>query len=102
MKIKKGDTVQIMSGKDKGKKGRVIKTLPKENRVIVENVNLRKKHRKPKKGGQKGERIEIPAPISASSVQFVCKNCSKLTRAGFKVLEGGAKIRICKKCGQEL
>lgn len=101
MKIKKGDTVQIISGKYKGKKGRVINVSPKENRLIVENINLHKKHTRPKKRGEKGQRVEVPGPLSASSAMLVCKSCGKPSRVGFKVEPLGAKRRICKKCGGE-
>ncbi len=100
MKIKKGDNVIVLSGKDKGRKGKIIKVLPKEGRAVVENVNLKKKHLKPKKGGQKGEKASLPRPVSASSLMLVCKQCGKPARTGSK-LESGKKIRICKKCGQE-
>lgn len=99
--IRKGDLVQIISGKDKGKKSRVIKVFPKENRILVENVNLRKKHVRPKKGGEKGQRVEVPSPISASAVQLICKSCGKMTRVGFKIFPDGTKHRICKKCQGE-
>lgn len=101
MKIKKGDNIIAISGKDKGKQGKVIKTLPKDRSVIVENINLKKKHQKPKTGGKKGEKIETPRPISVSSVMLICKNCGKPVRVGYKILNG-KKIRICKKCGLEL
>lgn len=101
MKIKKGDNIIAISGKDKGKQGKVIKTLPKDLSVIVENINLKKKHQKPKTGGKKGEKIETPRPVSVSSVMLVCKNCGKPVRVGYKILND-KKIRICKKCGLEL
>lgn len=101
MNIKKGDTVQIISGKDKGKKGRVIDVSPAEGRLIVENVNLHKKHVRPKKGGEKGQRVEVPGSVSVSSVMLVCKNCGKSSRVGIKIMPDGAKRRICKKCADE-
>ncbi len=100
-KIKKGDMVQIIAGKDKGKKGRVIKVFPKENRVVVENANLRKKHVRPKKGGEKGQKIEVPVPVSVSVVMLICKSCGKISRVGSKIMPDGSKRRICKKCGGE-
>jgi len=102
MKLRKGDNVIVISGKDKGKTGKVIKALPKNNRVIIENVNLRKKHQRPKTGGQKGEKIEVPRAVAASNVLIVCKNCGKPTRVGFKLLPDGKKLRICKKCKLEI
>ncbi len=104
MRIKKGDNIIVTSGKDKGKQGKIISVLVKEQRVIVENINLRKKHQRPKTGGKKGERIEVPRSISISTVALVCKNCGKPTRIGCQVLSGDSKmrkIRICKKCGSE-
>ncbi len=101
MNIKKGDNIIMMSGKDKGKRGRVIKVLPKEDRIVVENINLKKKHQRPKTGGQKGEKIEVPRAFPASAAQVVCKSCGKPSRSGRKI-SGGKKIRICKKCGAEI
>lgn len=101
MKIRKNDNVIVIAGKDKGKKGRVVKVLPEEGRLIVENINLKKKHQKPKSGGKKGEKIEVPRPFSVSTVMLVCKNCGKPSRTGYKLLPEGKKIRTCKKCGAE-
>lgn len=101
MKIKKGDTVLIISSKDRGKKSKVLEVLPKKKRVIVEGVNLRKKHVRPKRMGEKGQIIERPSPISVSNVKLVCSKCGKATRIGYKIVEG-KKFRICKKCGQEI
>lgn len=100
--IKKGDTVAVIAGKDRGKTGKVMKVLPKENRLIVENLNLRKRHVRPKRQGQKGQTVETAAPIHTSNVQILCKNCGSKTRIGKKILEDKTKIRICKKCGGEL
>ncbi len=107
MKIKREDNVIVISGKDKGKQGRIIKVLIKEQKVIVENINLKKKHQRPKTGGKKGEKIEVPRPISISTVALICKNCGKPTRISVGgpdgLLDGkaGKKIRVCKKCGLE-
>ena len=101
MKIKKGDTVLIISGKDKGKKAKVLTVFPKEKRVIVEGLNLRKKHVRPKKSGQKGQIVEISAAIDISNTKFICPKCNKSARIGFKITEKN-KFRICKKCGQEV
>lgn len=101
MKIKKGDQVIVISGKDRGRKGKIIEALPKEGRVIVGGINLRKKHMKPKKSGEKGQIIELPAPFSVSNVKLICQKCGKATRVGYKK-EGNKKYRICKKCGQEI
>jgi len=103
MKIKKGDQVLIISGKDKGKKGKVIEVLPQERRVIVEGVNLRKKHIKPKRAGEKGQIIEVPSLLHVSKVKIICPKCKEATRVGYKIIEEGKKkFRICKKCNQEI
>ncbi len=102
MKIKKDDTVLIISGKDKNKKGKVIRVLPEENRIVVEGVNLRKKHRRPKKQGEKGQVVEIAASLSTSNVKLVCPKCKKATRIGYRFVEGDKKYRICKKCMQKI
>jgi len=101
MKIKKGDQVLIISGKDKGKKGKVLKVFPKERKVLVEGINLRKKHQKPKRAEQKGQIVEIPVPIDVSNVKFICPKCGKATRVGFKIIEN-KKFKICKSCEQEI
>jgi large subunit ribosomal protein L24 len=101
MKIKKGDQVLIISGKDKGRKGKVIKAFPKEERVSVEGINIRKKHVRPKKSGEKGQIIQTPAPLHISNVKAICSKCGKAVRIGYKI-EGDKKHRICKKCRQEI
>lgn len=101
MEIKKGDTVKILSGKDKGKTGKVVRAFIEADSVLVEGINLRKKHSKPKKQGQKGQIIDVSAPIKASNVQIVCGSCKKAVRIGQKV-EGAKKFRVCKKCGANL
>lgn len=98
--IKKGDNIIMISGKDKGKQGKIIKV--KDGRVIVENINLKDKHQKPKAGGKKGEKIKVPRSVFTSTVMLVCKNCGKPTRIGRQILPDGSKIRICKKCGLEM
>ncbi|HMB25972.1 MAG TPA: 50S ribosomal protein L24 [Patescibacteria group bacterium] len=118
MKIKKGDKVQIIAGKDrvkkqkkggkseKGNQGKVIQVLPKENKAVIDGLNLRYKHVRPRKEGEKGQRIEFPAPIDISNVLLVCPKCHKTTRVGYKLLDsdlkGKKKIRICKKCNQAI
>lgn len=98
MKIKKGDIIKIISGKDKGKTGKVVKIISEKNRVVAEGLNLYKKHVRPKKQGEKGETVMLPRPIEASNVMIVCSSCKKAARFGCR-LEGGQKTRICKKCG---
>ncbi len=101
MKIRKDDTVLIISGKDRGRTGKVLRAFPKEREVLVENVNLRKKHRRPKKAGEKGQTITLPVPLSVSNVKLVCPKCGKATRVGYKITEE-KKYRICKECGGEI
>ncbi len=100
MKIKKGDLVQMLTGKDRGKRGRVLGVYPKENRVIVEGLNIVKKHRRPRRVGEKGQMVEIPRAVDASNVALVCSKCGERARLGYSIAEG-KKYRICKKCGSE-
>ena len=101
MKINKNDQVLIILGKDRGRKSKVIESLPRERRIVVEGINLRKKHIRPKKSGEKGQIVAMPTPINVSSVKLVCSKCKKATRIGYKI-EGGKKYRICKKCKKEI
>lgn len=98
MKIKKGDTVKVLSGKDRGQRGTVSRVLPAVLRVIVEGVNLRKKHRRSRRQDRKGEIILIPASLAASAVQVICPSCGKPTRVGYTGDASGKKMRSCKKC----
>ena len=98
-RIKKGDLVEVISGKDKGKRGKVLKVIPKEGKVIVEGVNMIKRHQRPNPKMREGGIVEKEAPIYASKVMLVCPNCGQRTRVGFKVVEG-RKVRYCKKCGE--
>jgi len=104
MKIKKGDTVLIISGKDKNRKGKVLEALSRERKILVEGVNLMKKHQKPKKTGEKGQIIQLPKPIDVSNVKLICSKCGKPARIGYKIMSDSKnqkfKNRICKKCGQ--
>lgn len=101
MKIKKNDQVKIISGKDKGKSGKVLHVFPSLERVIVEGLNLHKKHSKPRREGEKGQRIEVPAKINISNVMLVCPKCGKNTKVGYKIVEKN-KFRFCKKCQAEI
>jgi len=101
MKIKKNDTVLITTGKDKGKKGKVLKALPKDNKIIVEGLNIAKKHSKPKKSGEKGQIIEISRPMNVSNAMLICSKCGRATRVGYKITEN-EKSRVCKKCQSEV
>jgi len=100
MRIKKGDTVLIISGKDRGKKSKVLKTLPKDFKIVVEGANITKKHRRPRKSGEKGQKVEIQAPMDVSNVKLVCPKCGKPVRVGYKFV-GEKKLRVCKECGEE-
>lgn len=98
--VKSGDLVEIISGKDKGKRGKVLKTLPKEGKIIVEKINMLTVHTKPRGMNQPGGIIHREGPIHASKAMPVCGRCNKKTRVGKQILEDGSKIRICKVCGE--
>ena len=107
MKIKKGDKVKIIKGKDKGKSGKVLQVFQSRNRASIEGLNLLIKHMRPRKQGEKGQRIEFPAALDLSNVLLVCPKCNKPTRVGYKNMEvkvgekkKNKKVRICKKCKQ--
>lgn len=98
LRIKKNDTVMVIAGKYKGKKGRVIRVMPSEEKVIVEKINIVKKHMKPSKKYTQGGIIEKEAPLHISKVMLLCPKCEKPTRIGAQVLADGSKVRVCKKC----
>jgi large subunit ribosomal protein L24 len=103
--VKKGDTVVVLSGKDRGARGRVLLTMPKVNRVLVEGVNRVKKHTKlttNQRGAQTGGIVTQEAPVHASNVQIVCPNCSKATRIGYRKDDEGRSVRVCRKCGGDV
>lgn len=101
MKLKKGDSVSIVRGKDSGKKGTVQKVFAKEAKVLVEGINQFKRHLKSRMPGQKSEIITLTKPLSLANVQLICPKCKKLTRVGYKMLKE-EKVRVCKKCNAEL
>lgn len=101
MRIKKGDTVQVLSGNDKGKTGEVLEVIPKDSKVVVKGVNVRKKHIKPRKQGEEGGIIPVECAINISKVNVVCPKCGKTTRVEYKI-EDDKKVRICKKCGAKI
>lgn len=101
LSIKKGDTVAVNSGKDRGERGKVLKIFPKEGRLVVEGINVRKKRQRPKKQGQKGQVVEAASPIARSNVNLFCSHCGKGVRFGAKI-SGKNKLRVCKKCGREI
>lgn len=99
MKIKTGDNVIMLSGKDKGKKGKVLKAFPSTGKVVVEGINILKKHQKARQQGKSGEVIELPSPVDASNVALIDPKSNKATRINYKV-EGGKKVRVSNKSGQ--
>ena len=101
MKLRKGDTVQVLSGNDKGKTGEILSVDPKSSRIVVKDVNIRKKATKPRKAGETGGIVSKEFPVNASKVNVVCPNCKKAVRVGYKV-EDGKKVRVCKSCGKEI
>ena len=101
MKIRKGDTVKVLSGNDKGKTGEVLEVIPKTEKIIVKGVNIRKKHIKPRKQGEEGGIIPVECAIDSSKVNVVCPKCGKSTRVEYKI-EEDKKVRICKKCGAKI
>jgi large subunit ribosomal protein L24 len=101
MKIKKGDKVKMLIGKDGGKSGKVLKIFPREGKLTVEGLNLVKKHKRPRREGEKGQRIEIPRKIDTSNVQLICSKCGQATKATYE-LKGEEKMRKCKKCKGEI
>jgi len=102
MDIRRDDVVVVLSGKDKGKQGKVLTADPKGGKVIVEGVNVAKRHMKPRKQGEEGGIIKKETPIYVSKVMRVCPKCSKPTRAAHKINADGSKVRVCKKCGAEI
>lgn len=105
MNIKKGDKVKILAGKDKDKTGKVLQVFSVRRKASVEGLNLLIKHLRPRKQGEKGQRIEFPAPVDMSNLMLVCPNCGKPTRVSHKVVvenDKNKKYRLCKKCGQTI
>ena len=105
MNVKKDDKVRIITGKDAGKEGKIIKSLPQQERVIVEGCNMITRHVKPRKQGEPGGRIEQAGTIHVSNVQLVCPNCKLPTRVGHSIVEKNGKkvsVRVCKQCGKQI
>ncbi len=98
--VKKGETVMVVSGKDKNKKGKVLVVMPKTGKVIVEGINIATKHTKARKQGDVGGIVKQESPIYASKVMYVCDKCGKPARVGKKILSDGTKVRYCKKCNE--
>ena len=101
MKIKKGDTVKVLSGNDKGKTGEILEIIPKTEKIVVKGINIRKKSVKPRRQGEQGGIIPSEASIHSSKVALVCPKCGKATRVGYSV-EKDEKVRVCKKCGAKI
>ena len=102
LSIKSGDTVVVLSGKDKGKQGKVLEVHPGEGKVVVEKINMVSRHTKPRRQGDQGGILQKEAPMWACKVQRVCPKCGKPTRPAHKLLADGKKVRVCKKCGAEI
>ncbi len=102
IRIKKDDKVKVLTGKDRGKIGKVLKVVRKTNRVIVENINVVKVHQKPTQKVPQGGIIDKAMPVDVSNVMVMCNSCVKPTRIGIKQLEDGKRVRICKKCNQQI
>ncbi|MGM0501331.1 MAG: 50S ribosomal protein L24 [Bacillota bacterium] len=98
--VKKGDKVKVTAGKDKGREGEILKAFPDDDRVVVEGVNIVKKHQRPTQDDPQGGIQEQEAPVHVSNVMLVCKHCNEASRTGKKVLDNGEKSRYCKKCGE--
>lgn len=101
-KIKKGDTVQITKGKDRGKKGKVLFVLAEGKNALIEGLNMAKKHKRKTSQDQQGGIISIEKPVNMANLNYVCKNCNRPTRVGFSVLKDGTKTRICKSCKEAI
>ena len=101
MRIKKGDTVKVLSGNDKNKTGEVLEIIPKTNKIVVKGVNVRKKHVKARKQGDESGIISVECAIHSAKVNVVCPKCGKATKIGY-VEEKGEKVRVCKKCGAKI
>lgn len=102
MKIKKNDNVLVIKGKDRNKTGKVVGILPEKGRVVVGGVNMMKRHQRPKKAGEKGQILSIEASLRLENIMIICPKCGKPARVGYKKTEDGGKVRICKKCNQEI
>jgi large subunit ribosomal protein L24 len=102
MKIQKGDQVMVLQGKDKGKKAEVVRAIPDRQKVILEGVNVAKRHAKPTRATQQGGVIDKFMPVHISTVALICKSCDRPTRVGYQIENDGEKVRVCKKCGSRL
>ncbi|MBI4128516.1 MAG: 50S ribosomal protein L24 [Parcubacteria group bacterium] len=101
MKIRRNDSVRVIKGKDRGTIAKVLSVMPRDEHILVDGVNTRKRHRRPRRSGEKGQIIDVISPIPASNVMVVCPRCGRATRIGQR-MDGGQKVRVCKKCLQSL
>ena len=101
LNVRKGDTVKVIKGKDSGKEGKILRTIPETNRVVVEKVNMAKKAMRPTQANPQGGISSIEAPLHASNVMLVCPHCKQATRVGHRI-EDGKKHRVCKKCNKDI
>ncbi|OGL74218.1 50S ribosomal protein L24 [Candidatus Uhrbacteria bacterium RIFCSPHIGHO2_12_FULL_57_11] len=100
LKIRTGDKVKVIAGKEKGKTGKVIQVFPSASRAVVEGVNVITRHVRGRRGGEKGQKLSFPGPLHVSNLMLVCGKCGKTTRLAMKILEDGKRIRVCKHCGE--
>lgn len=101
MKIRTGDNVKVIAGREKGKTGKVTQVFPKEGRIVVEKLNVRTRHLKAR-GSSKGQRVEFSAPMAVANAMVVCPKCNQTTRVGSSALADGKKVRVCKKCKEQI
>ena len=101
-KVKRNDTVEVVTGKDRGKRGEVRRVLPREQRVVVSGANIVHKHRRQRTATEASAIVDMEAPLHVSNVRVVCPSCSAAVRVGFRLLEDGRKVRFCKKCGEAI
>ena len=100
--VRRGDTVAVIAGRERGKRGKVLRVLPADGRVLVEKLNMMKKHQRPTQKLRQGGIIERESPLALSNVLVVCSRCDKAARSGIKVLGDGRKVRVCKRCGESI
>ncbi len=102
MRIRKGNLVEIITGKEAGKRGKVLRVFPKQQRVAVEKLNLIKRHTKPTQQNPQGGIVEREGTVHVTNIMLVCNRCNRRVRVGHKILDTGQKVRICRKCGEEI
>ena len=100
--LKKDDQVEVLTGKDKGRVGKILRVLKDKDKVVVERINMIKRHTKPTEMNQQGQIVDKEAPVHVSNIQLICPECTKTGRIGKKILEDGTKVRFCKSCGESI